>query len=213
MFPRVAIFLIPLVAVSFSFGKDKKDKSHPLLPADVLRAQTVFVVIAPEAGEPLTDPQANARAQDDVEKALLKWHRFQLVADASVADLVVSVRKGTGKSVTPTIKGGPIDQRPVIFQPNDGDVRVGGHRGQVPDASTQDPIDRQPHVGTEYGPAEDTMEVYRAKHDGGRALDSPPVWRYIAKDALRPPSVPAVDQFRKAIDESEKAAAKSTRHP
>jgi hypothetical protein len=39
------------------------------------------------------------------------------------------------------------------------------------------------------------------------------VWRYIAKDALRGPNVPAVDQFRKAIDDSEKAAAKKAQHP
>jgi hypothetical protein len=213
MFRAVTAFLIPLIAVSLSFSKEKKDKSHPSLPADVLRAQTVFVVIAPDAGEPLTDPQANARARDDVEKALMKWHRFQLVPDASVADLVISVRKGTGEAVSPTIKGGPIDQRPVIFQPNDGDIRVGGHQGQPPDASPPDPMDRQPHVGTEYGQAEDTMEVYRGKNNGDRALNSPAVWRYIAKDALRSPNVPAVDQFRKAIDESEKAAAKSTQHP
>jgi hypothetical protein len=213
MFRPVTVLLIPLVAVGFSFGKDKKDKSRPLLPADILRAQTVFVVIAPDAGEPLTDPQANARARNDVEEALMKWHRFQLVADASAADLVISVRKGTGKAVAPTIKGGPVDQRPVIFQPNDGGIRIGGHQGQPPGASPPDPIDRQPHVGTEYGQAEDTMEVYRGKNTGDSAMNGPPVWRYVGKDALRPPNVPALDQFRKAMDESEKAAAKSTRRP
>jgi hypothetical protein len=34
-------------------------------------------------------------------------------------------------------------------------------------------------------------------------LDAPPVWRYTAKDALKAPRVDAVEQFRKAIDESE----------
>jgi len=37
-------------------------------------------------------------------------------------------------------------------------------------------------------------------------LDSSPVWRYMAKDALRPPQVRGVDEFRKALIEAEKAA-------
>ncbi|HKW18169.1 MAG TPA: hypothetical protein VJO35_11745 [Terriglobales bacterium] len=213
MFRALAAFLMVLLAVGLSFGKNKKEKSHPVLPADVLQAQTVFVQIAPDAGEPLTNPQANAQARENVEKALMKWHRFQILLDGSEADLIITVRKGTGNAVGPTIKGGPIDQRPVILQPNDGDIRVGGHQGQAPDAGPQDPLDRRPHISTESGPAEDMMEVYRGRSELGSAFDSPPVWRYIAKDALRPPTVSAVDQFRKAIDESEKAAANSGKHP
>jgi hypothetical protein len=37
-------------------------------------------------------------------------------------------------------------------------------------------------------------------------LDAAPVWRYIAKDALNAPNVPAVEQFRKAVNEAMKAA-------
>jgi hypothetical protein len=47
--------------------------------------------------------------------------------------------------------------------------------------------------------------VFRGKRDD--ALHSSPVWRYIAKDALRSPSVPAVDAFRKLIAEAEKQKA------
>jgi len=38
----------------------------------------------------------------------------------------------------------------------------------------------------------------------GSSLDSPPVWRYIAKDCLREPGVTAVEEFRKAIAQAEK---------
>jgi hypothetical protein len=38
----------------------------------------------------------------------------------------------------------------------------------------------------------------------GDPLDSPAVWRYIAKDCLRAPTVSAVEEFRKAIAEAEK---------
>ncbi len=217
MFRPTAALLITLLAVTLSFGKDKnkdkKDKSHPQLSEFVLRAQTAYVVIDPDAGEPVTDPMANARARDDVERALMKWRRFRLVPDPSLADLVISVRRGSGSSVSPTIRGGPIDQRPVIFQPNDGDVRMGGQRGQPPGTDPRDPLGRQPHIGTEVGEADDTMEVFLGTHDEDNALTGSPVWRYIAKDALRGPNVPAVDQFRKAIDDSEKAAAKKAQHP
>jgi hypothetical protein len=39
-------------------------------------------------------------------------------------------------------------------------------------------------------------------------LDSPPVWRYSAKGCLRTPNVSAVEQFRKAIAESEQLQQK-----
>jgi hypothetical protein len=54
-------------------------------------------------------------------------------------------------------------------------------------------------------PAEDIFAVYRGKRDD--ALESPPVWRYIQKDALRSPDVPAVDAFRKLVIEAEKQRA------
>lgn len=183
-----------------------KDKKKVTLPYDVLQAHTVLVVIHPDAGEPLTDPSANRRAQEDVEQALMKWHRFDLVMEASTADLVIAVRKGNGQTSRPTIQHSPIDNRPVILEPGDGNVRLGGHQGHPPDITQPagDPTDSSPRIGNEIGPSEDTFEVYRGKL--GDPLDAPPVWRYMAKDALRSPVVPAVEQFRKALDEAEKAA-------
>lgn len=203
--------LSALLLLVTAAAKDKEKR--PALPADVVRAHAVMVVIAPDAGEPLNDPQANARAQDEVEKAFMKWQRFEVVSEPSIADLIVTVRRGMGKVVSPTIKGGPIDQRPVILQPTDGSIRIGGHTGHPTDASGQDPIDAQPHAGTEYGAAEDTMEIYRCKRTVSEALESIPVWRYTAKDSLKPPKLTAVEQFRKALDESEKAEASKTKNP
>jgi hypothetical protein len=54
------------------------------------------------------------------------------------------------------------------------------------------------------------MEVYRGKRTLDDTLDSPPVWRYIAKDSLKPPKVSAVEKFRKVLDESEKADPKKS---
>jgi hypothetical protein len=200
-------YLLIIVLTVIATLAAAKEKNKVTLPADVLNAHTVFVTILPNAGEPVTDPQANARARDDVERALMKWHRFSLVLDPGQADLVVCVKKGRGKAGSPTISGGPIDQRPVVVQPTDGGIRVGGHRGQPTDVDPQDPIDARPHAGIEFGAAEDLMEVHRGRETLRLATDSPSVWRYSNKDALRSPAVPAVDKFRKTIEESEKQAA------
>lgn len=71
-----------------------KDKKKILLPVDVLQARTVLVLIDPDAGVSPEAPLANRTAQEDVEKALMKWGRFELVTDVANADLVITVRKG-----------------------------------------------------------------------------------------------------------------------
>jgi len=181
-----------------------KDKKKLVLPADVLRARTVLVVIDPDAGEPVDQPFSNARARDSVEKALLEWGRFDLLSTGQPTDLVIAVRTGNGKAMQPTIKGGPVDQRPGYGQSTDSTIRIGGQQGQPP--PLQDPSltppNRGPRMSNEVGTSEDMFVVYRGNEQ--YPLDSPPVWRYIAKDCLREPKVAAVEEFRKAIAEAEK---------
>ena len=169
----------------------------------MLNAQTVLVVITPDAGEPVTNPTANSTAQDNVEKALMRWNRFRLVVEPETADLIVAVRKGHAGG--PIISNSPTDNRPVVFQPNDGDARVGAQRGSPPgltDPGLGGPQDRGPHISNQIGSSEDTFEVYRGGVE--YPLDAAPVWRYIAKNALDAPQVTAIEQFRKAVIDSEK---------
>ena len=49
--------------------------------------------------------------------------------------------------------------------------------------------------------SEDSFEVYIGGVD--YPLDAPPVWRYMAKDALNSPQMTAVQQFRNAVNESD----------
>lgn len=201
MSTRSVSFLVLVLAVaSFSPAGNKKKQ---VLPDYVLKAQTVLVVIHPDAGEPLTAPTANRTAQDNVEKALTDWGRFRLVPSAQTADLVIAVRKGHAGG--PTVMNSPTDNRPVTVQPGDGNVRMGGQQGRPPDLTNPGlggPQDNGPRIGNEIGTSEDTFEVYR----GGVEfpLDAAPVWHYIAKDALNPPHVSAVEQFRKTLADSEK---------
>jgi hypothetical protein len=192
-----------LVCCLVAAGKDKK---KVLLPADVLEARSVLVVIDPDAGLAVEAPMANRTAQEDVEKALMNWGRFTIAPDASTADLIISVRKGNGKIAQQTVGGIPINNRPVIFEPTDSGIGMGGHTGNP--AQIGDPTNPQPRAPSpqeEIGQTQDMFVVYRGKRDN--ALGSPPVWRYNAKDGLRSPGVPAVEAFRKLIAEAEKQQA------
>jgi len=200
---RSAVGLTLLFSCIVAGGKDKKKL---ILPADVLQAQTVLVVIDPDAGEAIDAPMANRTARDDVEKALMNWGRFRMAVSALDADLVISVRKGSGKMAGPTIGGIPNNDRPVILQPSESGPRVGGQGGTPPPLS--DPMGSQqqsPYPRVEVGQAQDTFFVYRGRRDD--ALDSPPVWRCMGMDMLRHPGVPALNEFRKAIVEAEKQQA------
>jgi len=200
----MAAAALAIAAFSAANAK-KKDKAY--LPAFVLKAQTVLVVILPDSGEPLNDMTANRKAQEEVEKAFMKWGRYRLALDADQADLVVGVRKGTGKVANPVIRGGPIDSRPGTIETSDNQIRIGVQQGHPPDVSdptgSSAPNDKV-HPGMEAGAADDTFQVFQ----GGMQypLDNPPVWRLTMKDGLKAPSVAAVAAFRKAVEESEKAA-------
>src|SRR5580704_17133371 len=93
MLVRIPVLTLVLLAISLS-PSAAKDKKKQQLPNVVLNAQRVFVVIHPDAGESLTDPRANRTAQDEVERAISKWGRFNLVMGPETADLVIAVRKG-----------------------------------------------------------------------------------------------------------------------
>jgi hypothetical protein len=191
------ILLLPVLQLQ------AKDKKKQLFPEDVLQARTVMVVIHPDAGETLATPLANRNAQDEVERALTKWGRFDLVMDAYTADLIIAVRKGNKSG--PIIAHSPADNRPVIFQPGIGDARIGQQTGRPPDLSQPLPGDmgnRGPQLGAQVFSSDDTFEVYRGRIE--YPLDTSPVWRFIAKDSLNAPKDQAVEQFRKAIEESEK---------
>jgi hypothetical protein len=212
MLVRLPVLLsLVLLIVSLAIAQEKKknnqnqdaDKKKVLLPSDILQARTVLVLVDPDAGTSMTDPRANRTAQEDVEKALLQWGRLTPVMEAQTADLVITVRKGNGKTVNPTVGGIPPNDRPVILEGDNSVIRIGGQKGHPADTT-------EPRVGdntgptprTEAGPVEDVFEVYRG--GVGSSLDNAPVWRYMAKGALRSPSVPAVEAFRKAVEEAEK---------
>ncbi|HEX5235672.1 MAG TPA: hypothetical protein VFW25_10120 [Silvibacterium sp.] len=211
-FQKGLVFPLLLMCCGLASAKKKV-----LLPADVLQARTVLVVIDPDAGTSIDDPNANRIAVDNVERAIEKWGRFTLAMDISNADLVIVVRKGSGRLVEPTIGGLPNSNSPGIGRPGQGSPSMGGNPEDPSVGSPRGPSmgggpgspgpPNQSYPQMEAGQSKDMMTVYRGKRDD--ALDNPPVWRYSAKDALESPSVPAVDAFRKLIAETEKQQAKN----
>jgi hypothetical protein len=194
-----------------------KGKKKVLLPEDVLRAQTVLVMVDPDAGVDAQDPNANRAARENVEMALAKWGRLRPLPGGSNADLIIVIRKGNGKAVQPTIGGTPANET-VIGQTTGSTRQTGVNGGNAPcdvsdprcgasdsgSPSYNGPISSGAHPQMEAGSTEDTFAVYRG---GPNALDAPAVWRYSAKDALDAPDVPAVEAFRKLVAESEKQIA------
>jgi hypothetical protein len=200
---RVLTCLLLAAITPLSYAKDKKKST---LPALVLNAKTVAVIINPGSETPLSGPGENVSAQSDVERALTKWGRLHVVLSPSNADLVISIRKG--RSVSPTVAGGDPNRRPVIFDPASADTRIGIQTGTPPRTGSSYPDDPTPRPGMEVGPSEDLFEVYDGRLRD--PLDGPPLWRYMGKNALRPPSVNAVEQFRKAVEEAEKQQKQKT---
>lgn len=195
------VLLLPISAFT-------KGKSRPTVPPYVLTAHTVSVVIDPDAGESVTDPRANQIAQKDVETALLKWGRFEPLIGTPAADLIIVIKKGHNKLVDQTVPDPRQNDRVGVINPTDNGISVGAQHGRqpgMPGTSSQNPQSTSPSQ-TEIGNGDDSFAVYDGKTD--RPLDGVPAWKFVARDCLHSHDVPAVDEFRKAIAEAEKAAGK-----
>jgi hypothetical protein len=178
---------------------------------DILRARLVAVVANSES-EPVQDPQENERARLDVTTALTKWGKYQVTRDTSVADLIILVRKGRARGAT--IDDNKTGNPGVVLYPGDSGITIGVGSGQKSTRNRTDPPqEAHPRVGTEIGSADDLLEVYLGRtprvDDASRKatqypLEEPPIWFYIATDALKAPRVEAVAKFREAVEAAEK---------
>jgi hypothetical protein len=92
--------------------------------------------------------------------------------------------------------------------PSDNGIHVGVQQGRPPDSTQPAPQNTAPGLGGEVGAPEDTFLVYRGG-SGSPPLERAPVWRYVAKNGLRSPDVPAVAEFRKAIEAAIKQQQKT----
>src|SRR5207247_10131714 len=185
------VIMLVMLAISAS-PKEKKE----IIPALILRAQYVAVIVDPEAGISVANPGEDGIARSDVEAALEKWGRFKLTVNPENADLGVVVRKG-GKAIKPTI-GGIGNGPPVVWNPGStGDVTIGVGRTTPPYSNRADPrANQRPTARTEVGFPDDVFSVYPARVD---VRDAGLLCRYTAHYGLQRPTVPSVRGFRVAI--------------
>jgi hypothetical protein len=204
---RLSTLAVGVTAFVLSAGAFAKGKS--ILPPYILQAHTVAVLIDPDAGMSIEDPRANDIARNDVEAALQSWGRFSPVLGVEQADLIIVVRKGSGKMADATISNPRQNDRSGSVTSTDNGLSIGAQHGQqagsASDASNGS-IGLHPQM--EVGMPDDSFVVYQGGRDD--PLDAPAGWRWVRKNALHPHDVPAVQEFRKAIEEAEKQAAK---HP
>jgi hypothetical protein len=205
MYRRAFVLLVMgLLVVNYGFAK-KKTKST--MPAYVLNARTVAVMIDPDAGVSVDDPRANEVAQKDVETALANWGRFAPQLSTQGVDLIIVVRKGHERLVNETINDPRQNSRPGSVNTTDNGISVGAQHGQPSNGdASADSAGEASHPQMEIGDTDDTFTVYEGGGSGD-VLSKDPAWRYVAKDGLRSHSVPAVDAFREAVAEADKAAA------
>lgn len=200
------VIIVLTAALGFAKGKTKD-----ALPPYVLTARTVSVVIDPNSGVPMDDPNGNQIARRDVEAALLSWGRLTPALAGQPADLIIVLRRGHHRLVDETMPDPRQNDRIGGVNPTDNSTQLGGRQGMPTPDSSNLPGARPPQFPsgpqTEIGDQDDSFAVY----NGGisNPLDAPPAWRYLAPDGLRPHTVPAVGQFRKAVAAAEKAAAKN----
>ncbi len=209
MLKRASTLFAVSLLVTLGFAKDKKS----VLPAYVLSAKTVAVIIDPTAGISIDDPRANQDAQRDVEAALLSWGRFEPVLSTRMADLIIVLRKGNGRMMNETIPDPRQNDRPGAVTQTDNGISMGGQHGSQPGMSGgpggpgTGSNQTSPSPRTEIGQTDDSFVVYKGGDE--RPFDTPPAWRYLAIDGLSPHSVPAVAAFKKAVENAQKAAAKN----
>lgn len=208
MRPRSIVLVIAtlVLASALSFAKNKS-KDKDALPPWLLQAHTVSVIIDPDAGVSPEDPNANQIARRDVQAALQKWGRFEPSLVNQPSDIIIVIRRGHRRMAGATIPD-PRQNSPIGgVSSTDDSISAAGRRGNP--ASPPQGMPNRPYSPTpqlEVGSPDDSFAVYEGRAD--HPLDAPAAWRYVAPDALRSPSVPAVDVFRKAVAAADKAAAK-----
>jgi hypothetical protein len=109
-------------------------------------------------------------------------------------------------------------------QQTDNAIRIGGQKGRAPGSPDQTmPQDTRPEQQTEVGPgiAQDSFVVYGPGNGAGPDMGSPGTqitarnigWRSMGKNILKSPDLPAIADFRKAVEETEKQQQQQQKKP
>lgn len=191
---KAAVLLLAFVPV---LASARKKGSKPVVPAVFNQAQYVYVqAMDGDIFNPYLLPE-DRQAIADVEKAIQKWGRYNLVYQRSQADLVFIVRvgrlaEGRGKvgiyhGPAPVPGQGP-GQRPAPGPgPQGARIPPQGGNGSLVGG------------GGAVGPPDDLLWVCMPNFDG---TPSNPLWSRTEQDGLESPDVPLLKQFEQAVDKA-----------
>jgi hypothetical protein len=191
---RRALLLLIIFSVALnSFGQKKKKDAKRELPDHVLAAQFIYVTGWHGDDHDWRTPPEERSAIVRVQKAIQTWGRYRLVYYPDQADLMMVVKPGHFGAVQGGVHvglGGPEYPTP----------RVGGGAGGTADANPTGM-----GVGGEGGSPDDYLMI--ALRPSYQPVESSYIWKASAKNGLEGEKIRLLEDFKRAVDESEKARA------
>ncbi len=193
---RLLLLVIILSIALISFAQKKKEPKREI-PDAVLAAQYVYVTgWHGDLFDPRTPPEERT-AINRVQNAVRDWGRYKLVYRPEQADLMLVVKPGHLGMVQ-------------------GGVGIGGPPLGGPGIDVGTPVPNgRPSAGTgvgygaEAGSPADYLMVSLFPNDS--PLDASYIWRRGANNGFQGRKIPLLEEFKKAVAESEKAKAASTK--
>ena len=202
---RALLLLIALSLVLPAVGQKKKKEGKRELPDQVLEAQFIYVTGWHGGLYDFRTPPEERSAIMRVQKALDDWPRYRLVYCPEQADIMLVVKPGHlgmaqgGVAVGP---GGPeyppSSTRPCSPSPENLDRNYGAQPGDLP---TRESLG----YGAEGGSPDDYLML--SLRPSYRPMDASFIWRTNAKGGLAPIKIKLLEDFKRAVEESEKARA------
>jgi hypothetical protein len=185
-------FLLLVLAVSLTlsaFAQKKKEQKREL-PDQVLVAQFIYVTGWHGDVYDMQTPPEERSAIMRVQTAMREWGRYRLVFRAEQADIMLVVKPGHLGMVQ-------------------GGVNVGSTGPDI--AAGSPPVGRTPSAGNgigygaEAGSPNDSLML--SLSPSSNTLDASYIWRRSQSNGFQGRKIPLFEDFKKAVDESDKALA------
>jgi hypothetical protein len=190
---RALLLLIIFSLASSGFAQKKKKEGKRELPDQVLAAQFIYVTGWHGDDHDWRTPSEERSAIVRVQRAVQTWGRYRLVYYPDQADIMMVVKPGHVGAVQGGIHvglGGPEYPTP----------RVGGGAGGTADANPAGM-----GIGAEGGSPDDYLMI--ALQPSYQPVQASYIWKASAKDGLDPGKIKLLEDFKRAVEESEKARA------
>jgi hypothetical protein len=190
---RALLLLIVVALVLPGLAQKKKKEGKRELPDQVLAAQFIYVTGWHGDDHDWRTPSEERSAIVRVQRAVQTWGRYRLVYYPDQADIMMVVKPGHLGVVQGGVHvglGGPEYPTP----------RVGGGAGGTADANPNGL-----GIGAEGGSPDDYLMI--SLQPSYQPVEASYIWKTNAKGGLDPGKIKLLEDFKRAVEESEKARA------